>query len=79
AMGQAIAASDMKQLKEDAHSMKGSSATFGASGLNKLAEKFEIAVEDGDVDYISRNSHLIADECEATKIKLASFLEGYPG
>ena len=78
AMGQAISALDMKQLNEEAHSMKGSSAIFGADGLNKLAAEFEIAVQDSDIDYINRNSHLIADECEATKIELAKFLEGYP-
>ena len=78
AMGHAISALDMKQINEEAHSMKGSSAIFGADGLNKLAAEFEIAVQDSDLDYINRNSHLIADECEATKMELAKFLEGYP-
>jgi PAS domain S-box-containing protein len=78
AMSQAVSALDMKQLADNAHSMKGGSATLGAAGLNKLAEEFEIAVQDCDLDYISRNSHRIADEFEATKIELARFLESYP-
>ena len=77
AMGQAISELDMKQLKEDAHSMRGSSAIFGAPGLNKLAEEYEIAIRNNDLGYIKGNAHLIAEECEATKIELVRFLEGY--
>ena len=79
AMGQAASALDMEELKENAHSVKGGSATFGAIGLNKLATEFEIAVRDSDADYISQNCHRIADEFEATKTEMANFLEGYPG
>ncbi len=79
AINQAVSALDMRQLAEDAHSLKGSSATFGVVSLNRLAAELEIAARKEDLAFIRLNSHRIADECEATKIGLRKFLEGHRG
>jgi HPt (histidine-containing phosphotransfer) domain-containing protein len=79
AINQAASALDMRRLAEEAHSLKGSSATFGVVSLNRLAAELEIAAREEDLAFIRLNSHRIADECEATKIGLRKFLEGHRG
>ncbi|MGH2773280.1 MAG: Hpt domain-containing protein [Actinomycetota bacterium] len=44
-----IESGDGALASQAAHSLKGSSASFGASGLAKLAEKIELAGKDGDL------------------------------
>ena len=43
----AIAAGDYKTLHRMAHSMKSSSATFGATALSKMCESLERSAKDG--------------------------------
>ena len=69
---QGIESGDAALASQAAHSLKGSSASFGASGLAKLAEKIEMAGKDGDLETCKAALPEVEAEYEKVRASLTS-------
>ena len=75
AMRAALATRDAKAIKEQAHSLKSSSAYVGAEGLADKCKRIERASGDADFDEIAALVSEIAEEFEAVSVELEVMLE----
>lgn len=65
--------SDMYQLSRIAHSLKGSSATVGATRLFQAAQALELAAKDGDMATAAAKRQDIEKICHDTFIAMRTF------
>lgn len=71
-----FAVSDMSVLAIEAHSLKGTSATFGAEKLRAVSEKVEKAAKIGDESVVNENVPLIPDLLNEVLVNLNKFSKG---
>ena len=69
-MREALAAHDMQAIKEQAHSLKSSSAYVGAEGLSDKCKRIERASGEDDFDEVASLVADIAEEFEAVSAEL---------
>jgi len=65
---------DARALASDAHSLKGSSASFGATGLAGLCSAVETALGEGDAHGVQRLLQEVAAEHERVRAALTNEL-----
>jgi HPt (histidine-containing phosphotransfer) domain-containing protein len=66
----------MAVLAVEAHSLKGTSATFGAEKLRAVSEKVEKAAKIGDESVVNENVPLIPDLLKEVLESLNKFSKG---
>ena len=71
-----FAVSDMAVLAVEAHSLKGTSATFGAEKLRAVSEKVEKAAKIGDESVVNENVPLIPELLKEVLESLNKFSKG---
>lgn len=71
-----FAVSDLSVLAIEAHSLKGTSATFGAEKLRAVSEKVEKAAKIGDESVVNENVPLIPDLLNEVLVNLNKFSKG---
>ena len=54
ALDRAVAAGDLRAMADQAHSLRGSAASFGARGMADLCRELRTATDEGDVDAARR-------------------------
>lgn len=64
---------DMTALSVEAHSLKGTSATFGAESLRALSEKIEKSAKAGDVNAVTELVPEVPDRLQAVLSALHEF------
>ena len=72
AMQEALEAGDAHALKEQAHSLKSSSAYVGAEGLSDKCRRIERAAADDDVETMGALVTAIAEEFEMVSVELGT-------
>ncbi|HLA16674.1 MAG TPA: Hpt domain-containing protein [Candidatus Limnocylindrales bacterium] len=75
-MRSALAAGAAPELQRAAHTLKGSSATLGASHLAELCRSVEYAARDGDIGGLAERIDDIATEFDAVVAALTSRARG---
>ena len=68
-----LEASDWKSLSVEAHSLKGTSATFGAEALRSLSERIEKSAKAGDTDTVAALVPEVPARLEAVLSALHAF------
>jgi HPt (histidine-containing phosphotransfer) domain-containing protein len=77
-IGQLARAGDMQQLTRLAHSLKGASATVGASRMCQLAMDLEQAAKNGDGAGVDETFREIQTTCVDTLEQMRSFASSQP-
>ena len=65
--------SDWKSLSVEAHSLKGTAATFGAEALRSLSERIEKSAKAGDTDTVAALVPEVPERLEAVLSALQAF------
>ena len=67
---------DFKQLQHEAHTLKSSAATFGATDLNQVAAAVELACLNGDFENARGMLGALIDSGERALLAIEEHLEG---
>ena len=67
---------DFKQLQHEAHTLKSSAATFGATDLNQVAAAVELACRNGDLENARGMLGALIDSGERALLAIEEHLEG---
>ena len=62
---QALADGDSQTIADNAHSLKGACATYGAERLTLVCKQMELAARAGDVELARDYEEALAHECDA--------------
>ena len=73
ALDRAVAAEDLKAVGDQAHSLTGSAASFGARGMADLCRELRAAADQGDLDASRRLVHDLRAEFLRVRAWLISF------
>jgi HPt (histidine-containing phosphotransfer) domain-containing protein len=76
ALRAAAASGDSETARRAAHTLRGNSRTFGASGLASLCQQAEAAAEGGDLKLVGGRIEEIGEEWERVRSQLVDFRDG---